>query len=232
MARISKKRKVALAKVDQNKSYALNDASKLVKEISYTKFDSSVDIDIRLGVDPKKANQMVRGVVSLPHGTGKSVRVLALVPADKEAEAKEAGADFVGLDEYIEKISGGWVDIDVIITVPAVMAKLGKLGKVLGPRNLMPNPKSGTVTQEVGKTVKEIKAGKIDFKVDKEGAIHTSIGKASFAPEKLYDNAVELIQTIAKLKPSAAKGTYFKSIHISSTMSPGITVDTKSVPGI
>ncbi len=232
MARISKKRKVALAKVDQTKSYALNDASKLVKEISYTKFDSSVDIDIRLGVDPKKANQMVRGVVSLPHGTGKSVRVLALVPADKEAEAKEAGADYVGLDEYIEKISGGWVDIDVIITVPAVMAKLGKLGKVLGPRNLMPNPKSGTVTQEVGKTVKEIKAGKIDFKVDKEGAIHTSIGKASFAPEKLYDNAVELIQTIAKLKPSAAKGTYFKSIHISSTMSPGITVDTKSVPGI
>jgi len=232
MAKISKKRKVVLSKVDNAKSYALNDASKLVKEISYTKFDSSVDIDIRLGVDPKKANQMVRGVVALPHGTGKSIKVLALVPPDKEAEAKDAGADYVGLDEYIEKIAAGWVDIDVIITMPAVMAKLGKLGKVLGPRNLMPNPKSGTVTQDIGKTVKEIKAGKIDFKVDKEGAIHTSIGKVSFAPEKIYDNAVELIQSIAKLKPSSAKGTYFKSIHISSTMSPGITVDTKSVPGI
>jgi large subunit ribosomal protein L1 len=232
MARISKKRKEALKKVDGNKSYTLTDATKLVKEISYTKFDSSVDIDIRLGVDPKKANQMVRGVVSLPHGTGKTLKVLALVPADKEAEAKEAGADYVGLDEYIEKIAGGWVDIDVIITMPAVMAKLGRLGKVLGPRNLMPNPKSGTVTQEVGKTIKEVKAGKIDFKVDKEGAIHTSIGKASFAPEKLYENAVELIQALAKLKPSAAKGTYFKSIHISSTMSPGITVENKSVPGI
>lgn len=232
MARISKKRKEVLKKVEANKAYTLGDASKLVKDISYTKFDSSVDIDIRLGVDPKKANQMVRGVVALPHGTGKDVRVLALVPADKEAEAKEAGADFVGLDEFIEKIAGGWVDFDVIITVPAVMAKLGRLGKVLGPRNLMPNPKSGTVTQEVGKTIKEVKAGKIDFKVDKEGAIHTSIGKASFAPEKIYENAVELIQTLAKLKPSSAKGTYFKSIHISSTMSPGITVDTKSVPGI
>jgi large subunit ribosomal protein L1 len=232
MTRISKKRKEVLKKVDAAKAYTLTDASKLVKDISYTKFDSSVDIDIRLGVDPKKANQMVRGVVALPHGTGKTLKVLALVPADKEAEAKEAGADFVGLDEYIQKIEQGWTDIDIIITVPAVMAKLGRLGKVLGPRNLMPNPKSGTVTQEVGKTIKEVKAGKIDFKVDKEGIIHTSIGKSSFAPEKLYENAVELIQSISKLKPSSAKGTYFRSIHISSTMSPGITVDTKSVPGI
>lgn len=232
MTRISKKRKEVLNKVDASKAYSLTDASKLVKEISYTKFDSSVDIDIRLGVDPKKANQMVRGVVALPHGTGKTIKVLALVPADKEAEALEAGADYAGLDEYIQKIEKGWTDIDIIITMPAVMAKLGKLGKILGPRNLMPNPKSGTVTQEVGKTVKEIKAGKIDFKVDKEGIIHTSIGKSTFAPEKLYENAVELIQTLAKMKPSSAKGTYFRSIHVSSTMSPGITVDTKSVPGI
>jgi large subunit ribosomal protein L1 len=232
MARISKKRKEALKKVDQTKSYSLTEASKLVNEISYTKFESSVDIDVRLGVDPKKANQMVRGVVSLPHGTGKTVRVLALVPADKEAEAKEAGADYVGLDEYITKIEGGWVDVDIIITMPAVMAKLGKLGRVLGPRNLMPNPKSGTVTTDVAKTIKEVKAGKIDFKVDKEGAIHTSIGKTSFAPEKLMENAVELIQSIAKLKPSSAKGTYFRGVNISSTMSPGIKVDTKSIPGI
>lgn len=232
MAKISKKRKAAVAKIDSNKQYTLNDATKLMKEISYTKFDSSVDIDIRLGVDPKKANQMVRGVVSLPHGTGKEVRVLALVTPDKEAEAKAAGADHVGLDEYIQKIEGGWVDIDIIVTQPNVMAKLGKLGKVLGPRNLMPNPKSGTVTTDIGKTVREVKAGKIDFKVDKEGAIHTSIGKASFAPEKLAENAVELIQTIAKLKPSSAKGTYFKGISLSSTMSPGVAVDTKSVPGI
>jgi large subunit ribosomal protein L1 len=232
MARISKKRKEALAKIEPNKQYALTEASKLVKEITNTKFDSSVDIDIRLGVDPKKANQMVRGVVSLPHGTGKTVRVLALVTPEKEAEAKEAGADYVGLDEYIQKIEQGWVDIDIIVTQPNVMAKLGRLGKVLGPRNLMPNPKSGTVTTEIGKTVKEVKAGKIDFKVDKEGIIHTSIGKASFAPEKLVDNAVELIQTIAKLKPSAAKGTYFRSISVSSTMSPGLSVDTKSIPGI
>ncbi|MES2689175.1 MAG: 50S ribosomal protein L1 [Bacteroidota bacterium] len=232
MARISKKRKEALAKIEPNKQYALSDASKLVKEISNTKFDSSVDIDIRLGVDPKKANQMVRGVVSLPHGTGKTVRVLALVSPEKEAEAKEAGADYVGLDEYIAKIEKGWVDIDIIVTQPNVMAKLGRLGKVLGPRNLMPNPKSGTVTTEIGKTVREVKAGKIDFKVDKEGIIHTSIGKASFAPEKLVENAVELIQTISKLKPSAAKGTYFRSISLSSTMSPGLTVDTKSIPGI
>jgi large subunit ribosomal protein L1 len=232
MARISKKRKEALKKISADKTYTLTEASKLVKEISYTKFDSSVDIDVRLGVDPKKANQMVRGVVALPHGTGKDIKVLALVPADKEAEAKEAGADFVGLDDYIQKIEQGWTDIDIIITVPAVMAKLGRLGKILGPRNLMPNPKSGTVTQEIGKTVKEIKAGKIDFKVDKEGIIHTSIGKSSFAPEKLFENAVELIQTLAKMKPSSAKGTYFRSINISSTMSPGIPVDTKSVPGI
>ncbi|MDZ4668435.1 MAG: 50S ribosomal protein L1 [bacterium] len=232
MTRISKKRKEALKKVDGTKAYTLAEASKLVKEISYTKFDSSVDIDVRLGVDPKKANQMVRGVVALPHGTGKTIKVLALVPADKEAEAIEAGADYAGLDEYIQKIEKGWTDIDIIITMPAVMAKLGKLGKILGPRNLMPNPKSGTVTQEVGKTVREIKAGKIDFKVDKEGIIHTSIGKSTFAPEKLYENAVELIQTLAKMKPSSSKGTYFRSIHVSSTMSPGIIVDTKSVPGI
>jgi large subunit ribosomal protein L1 len=203
-----------------------------MKEISYTKFDSSVDIDIRLGVDPKKANQMVRGVVSLPHGTGKDVRVLALVTPDKEEEAKAAGADYVGLDEFIQKIEQGWVDIDIIVTQPNVMAKLGKLGKVLGPRNLMPNPKSGTVTTEIGKTVREVKAGKIDFKVDKEGAIHTSIGKSTFAPEKLAENAIELIQTIAKLKPSSAKGTYFKGISLSTTMSPGVSVEAKSVPGI
>ncbi len=232
MARISKKRKEALKKVDSNKAYALTEASKLVKDVTYTKFDASVDIDVRLGVDPKKANQMIRGVVSLPHGTGKTIKVLALVPPDKEAEAKEAGADYVGLDEYIQKISEGWVDMDIIITMPAVMAKLGKLGKILGPRNLMPNPKSGTVTTDIGKTVKEVKGGKIDFKVDKEGIIHTSIGKASFAPEKIYDNALELIHTLAKMKPSSAKGTYFRSISISSTMSPGIAVDTKSVPGI
>ena len=232
MARISKKRKDALKKVDGTKAYTLTEASKLVKEITYTKFDASVDIDVRLGVDPKKANQMVRGVVALPHGTGKVIKVLALVPADKEAEAKEAGADYAGLDEFISKIEGGWTDVDVIVTMPAVMAKLGKLGKILGPRNLMPNPKSGTVTQEVGKTIREIKGGKIDFKVDKEGNIHTSIGKSTFAPEKLYENAVELIHTLAKLKPSSSKGTYFRSIHVSSTMSPGITVDTKSVPGI
>jgi large subunit ribosomal protein L1 len=232
MARLTKKRKAVLSKVDSSKEYTLTDAAKLMKEITYTKFDSSVDIDIRLGVDPKKANQMVRGVVSLPHGTGKDVRVLALVTPDKEAEAKEAGADHVGLDEYIQKIEGGWVDIDIIVTQPQVMAKLGRLGKILGPRNLMPNPKSGTVTTDIGKVVREVKAGKIDFKFDKEGAIHTSIGKASFAPEKLYENAVELLQTVAKLKPSSAKGTYFKGIHVSSTMSPGVTVDVKSVPGI
>jgi large subunit ribosomal protein L1 len=232
MARISKKRKEVLKKIEINKKYTLSDASKLVKEISYTKFDSSVDIDVRLGVDPKKANQMVRGVVSLPHGTGKDVRVLALVPPDKEAEAREAGADYVGLDEYIQKIEQGWVDIDIIVTMPSVMAKLGKLGRILGPRNLMPNPKSGTVTMEIGKAVKEVKAGKIDFKVDKEGAIHASIGKSSMEPQKLFENAVELISAINKLKPSAAKGTYLKGVSLSSTMSPGLSVDTKSIPGI
>ncbi|MFZ4799621.1 MAG: 50S ribosomal protein L1 [Bacteroidia bacterium] len=232
MARISKKRKEVLKKIEINKKYTLSDASKLVKEISYTKFDSSVDIDVRLGVDPKKANQMVRGVVSLPHGTGKDVRVLALVPPDKEAEAREAGADHVGLDEYIQKIEQGWVDIDIIVTMPSVMAKLGKLGRILGPRNLMPNPKSGTVTMEIGKAVKEVKAGKIDFKVDKEGAIHASIGKSSMEPQKLFENAVELISAINKLKPSAAKGTYLKGVSLSSTMSPGLSVDTKSIPGI
>jgi len=232
MARISKKRKEVLKKIEINKKYTLSDASKLVKEISYTKFDSSVDIDVRLGVDPKKANQMVRGVVSLPHGTGKEVRVLALVPPDKEAEAREAGADHVGLDEYIQKIEQGWVDIDIIVTMPAVMGKLGKLGRILGPRNLMPNPKSGTVTMEIGKAVREVKAGKIDFKVDKEGAIHASIGKSSMEPQKLFENAVELISAINKLKPSAAKGTYLKGVSLSSTMSPGLSVDTKSIPGI
>ena len=232
MARISKKRKEVLKKIEINKKYTLSDASKLVKEISYTKFDSSVDIDVRLGVDPKKANQMVRGVVSLPHGTGKDVRVLALVPPDKEAEAREAGADHVGLDEYIQKIEQGWVDIDIIVTMPSVMAKLGKLGRILGPRNLMPNPKSGTVTMEIGKAVKEVKAGKIDFKVDKEGAIHASIGKSSMEPQKLFENAVELISAINKLKPSAAKGTYLKGVSLSSSMSPGLSVDTKSIPGI
>jgi large subunit ribosomal protein L1 len=229
MARISKKRKVALAKIEPNKQYALTDASKLVKEITSTTFDSSVDIDIRLGVDPKKANQMVRGVVTLPHGTGKTVRVLALVTPDKEAEAREAGADYVGLDEFIQKIEQGWVDIDIIVTQPNVMAKLGKLGRVLGPRNLMPNPKSGTVTTEIGKTVREVKAGKIDFKVDKTGIVHAGIGRVSFDADKIYDNAHEIIQTLLKLKPTAAKGTYIKSIHLSSTMSPAIALDPKAV---
>ena len=229
MARITKKRKAIAGKVDSTKQYALSEASKLVKDITYTKFDSSVDIDIRLGVDPKKANQMVRGVVSLPHGTGRAVRVLALVMPDKEAEAKEAGADYVGLDEYIEKITKGWTDIDIIVTQPNVMAKLGKLGKILGPRNLMPNPKSGTVTMEIGKVVKEVKAGKIDFKVDKEGAIHTSVGKVSFAPEKIYENAMELIHAVMKLKPSSSKGTYLRGVSLSSTMSPGVRIDPKGL---
>src|SRR6201987_5467085 len=208
MAKVSKKRKAALSLFDQSKSYTIADASKIVKELSTTKFDSSVDLAIRLGVDPKKANQMVRGVVSLPHGTGKSVRVLALVPPEKEAEAKAAGADYVGLDEYIEKIKGGWTDIDVIITVPQVMGKLGALGRVLGPRGLMPNPKTGTVTMEIGKAVTDSKGGKIDFKVDKAGIIHASVGKASFDANKLEENAMEVIQAIIKLKPSSAKGTY------------------------
>jgi large subunit ribosomal protein L1 len=231
MAKISKKRKAALSAYDQNKTYSLTDASKVVKDITFTKFDSSVDLAVRLGVDPKKANQMVRGVVTLPHGTGKSVRVLALVPADKEAEAKAAGADYVGLDEYIEKIKGGWTDVDVIITVPQVMGKIGALGRVLGPRGLMPNPKTGTVTMEVGKAVTDSKGGKIDFKVDKAGIIHASVGKVSFDAGKIAENANELLQTIVKLKPSSAKGTYVKSVTISSTMSPGIIVDTKPYGG-
>ncbi|KAB2918051.1 MAG: 50S ribosomal protein L1 [Bacteroidetes bacterium] len=232
MARLTKKRKLQLAKYDPKQAYTLVDAAKIVKDLSLTKFDSSVDIDVRLGVDPRKSNQMVRGTAVLPHGTGKTIRVLVLCTPDKEQEAREAGADHVGLDDYIAKIESGWTDIDIIITMPTVMAKLGKLGKILGPRNLMPNPKSGTVTLEVGKAVKDVKAGKIDFKVDKTGIIHASVGKASFSPEHLYDNAVELIQTLAKLKPASAKGTYIKSIYISSTMSPGVNIDTKSVPGI
>jgi large subunit ribosomal protein L1 len=232
VARLSKNQKKALSKIEVGKAYSLQDASALVKEITTTKFDASVDIDVRLGVDPRKANQMVRGIATLPHGTGKTVRVLALVTPDKEEEAKAAGADFVGLDEYISKIEGGWTDVDIIITMPSVMAKVGRLGRILGPRNLMPNPKSGTVTTEIGKAVTDVKAGKIDFKVDKTGIIHTSIGKASFSADKIYDNALEVIQTLSRLKPSAAKGTYFKSIHISSTMSPGIQVETKSVGGI
>ncbi len=229
MAKISKKRKAILGKVDANKSYQLAEAAALVKEVTTTKFDSSVDLAVRLGVDPRKANQMVRGIVSLPHGTGKTVRVLVLCTPDKEAEAKAAGADHVGLDDYIAKIKGGWTDIDVIITMPSVMGKVGALGKVLGPRGLMPNPKTGTVTLEVGKAVTEVKAGKIDFKVDKAGIVHASVGKVSFDSKKIAENANELLQTIAKLKPSSAKGVYVKSISMSSTMSPGIAIDTKAV---
>ncbi|WP_276363336.1 50S ribosomal protein L1 [Daejeonella sp. H1SJ63] len=232
MARLTKNQKQAHSKIEAGKAYSLTQASALVKDITTTKFDASVDLDIRLGVDPRKANQMVRGIATLPHGTGKTVRVLVLCTPDKEAEAKAAGADYVGLDEYIAKIEGGWTDVDIIITMPSVMAKVGKLGRVLGPRNLMPNPKSGTVTPDVGKAVTDVKGGKIDFKVDKTGIIHTSIGKVSFDAEKIYENALEVIQTISKLKPSAAKGTYFKSIHMSSTMSPGIEIETKSVAGI
>jgi large subunit ribosomal protein L1 len=231
MANLTKNQKVAYAKVDPNKSYTLQEAAKMVKDVTYTKFDASVDLNVRLGVDPRKANQMVRGIVTLPHGTGKTVRVLVLCTPDKEQEAKDAGADHVGLDDYISKIEGGWTDVDIIITMPSVMAKVGKLGKILGPRNLMPNPKTGTVTNDVGKATKEVKAGKIDFKVDKSGIIHASVGKVSFDPQKLYDNAQELLSTIVKLKPSAAKGTYFKSIYLSSTMSPGIRVDAKTVAG-
>ncbi|MEY4604705.1 MAG: hypothetical protein RIT43_1997 [Bacteroidota bacterium] len=229
MGRVSKKRKEILAKFDLAKPYSLTDACDLVKGISTTKFDASVDISVRLGVDPRKANQMVRGTVALPHGTGKDVRVLVLCTPDKEAEAKAAGADHVGMDDYIEKIKGGWTDIDVIITMPSVMGKVGALGRILGPRGLMPNPKTGTVTMEVGKAVEEVKAGKIDFKVDKYGIVHSSVGKVSFEGGKIRENANELIQTLLKLKPSAAKGTYIKSIYLSSTMSPGIQVDTKSV---
>jgi large subunit ribosomal protein L1 len=232
VARLSKNRKKVLSKLEQGKAYTLTEASALVKEITTTKFDASVDLDIRLGVDPRKANQMVRGIAVLPHGTGKTVRVLVLCTPDKEQEAKDAGADYVGLDDYIAKIEQGWVDVDIIITMPSCMAKVGKLGRVLGPRNLMPNPKSGTVTNEVGKAVTDVKGGKIDFKVDKTGIVHASVGKVSFTPEKLYENALEVIQTISRLKPSAAKGTYFKSIHMSSTMSAGIHVETKSIAGI
>ncbi|MCU0451114.1 MAG: 50S ribosomal protein L1 [Bernardetiaceae bacterium] len=232
MAKLTKKQKEALAKYDVQKEYGLEEASSLVKEVNYAKFNASVDIDIRLGVDPRKADQMVRGVVSLPHGTGKEVRVLVLCPPDKEAEAREAGADHVGLDDYITKIEQGWTDVDVIITMPTVMAKVGKLGRVLGPRGLMPNPKSGTVTMEVGKAVREVKQGKIDFKVDKTGIIHTSIGKVSFTPEQITENAREVINTVLKLKPATAKGTYMQTIRISSTMSPGIKVDKASIPGL
>lgn len=229
MSKLTKKQKLALSKIEPGKAYTISEASALVKEITTTNFDASVDIDVRLGVDPRKANQMVRGVVTLPHGTGKQIRVLALCSPDKEAEAKEAGADYVGLDEYIEKIKGGWTDIDVIITMPAIMGKIGALGRVLGPRGLMPNPKSGTVTNDIGAAVKEVKAGKIDFKVDKTGIVHTSIGKVSFSADQIRDNAREFINTIIKLKPTTAKGTYIKSIYLSSTMSFGIKVDPKTV---
>ncbi len=229
MSKLTKNQKLALGKIEAGKAYTLKEASALVKEITTTKFDASVDVDVRLGVDPRKANQMVRGVVSLPHGTGKQVRVLALCTPDKEAEAKAAGADYVGLDEYIDKIKGGWTDIDVIITMPSIMGKIGALGRVLGPRGLMPNPKSGTVTNEIGNAVKEVKQGKIDFKVDKTGIVHTSVGKVSFTPDQIRDNAKEFISTLLKLKPSAAKGTYIKSIYLSSTMSAGIKIDPKSV---
>ena len=228
MSKLTKNQKIAYAKVE-DKAYKLSEAAALLKEITFTKFDASVDIDVRLGVDPRKANQMVRGVVTLPHGTGKTVRVLVLCTPDKEAEAQAAGADFVGLDEYVEKIKGGWTDVDVIITTPNVMGKVGALGRILGPRGLMPNPKTGTVTMDVAKAVQEVKAGKIDFKVDKYGIIHTSIGKVSFTPEQIVDSANDVMSTIIKLKPSAAKGTYVKSIFLSTTMSPGIEVDTKSV---
>ena len=227
MVKLSKNRKISLEKINSEKSYSLDEASALVKEVTTTKFDSSVDLAVRLGVDPKKANEMVRGVVSLPHGTGKSLKLLALVTPDKEEEAKKAGADLVGMDDYIEKIKKGWVDVDVIVTMPSVMGKLGPLGKVLGPRGLMPNPKTGTVTMDIAKAVSDIKGGKIDFKVDKTGIIHASVGKVSFTADKIKDNANELIKTIIKLKPSGAKGTYIKSISMSSTMSPGISIESK-----
>jgi large subunit ribosomal protein L1 len=228
MAKVTKNKKAALGKLEAGKVYGLPEAAEMVKTITFTKFDASVDIDVRLGVDPRKANQMVRGVVTLPHGTGKEVRVLALVTPDKEAEATEAGADFVGLDNYIDKIKGGWTDVDVVITMPPVMGKVGALGRILGPRGLMPNPKSGTVTMEVGKAIREVKMGKIDFKVDKFGIVHTSVGKVSFDPQKIVENAREFVHTIQKLKPAAAKGTYIKSVYVSSTMSPGIQVEPKT----
>ena len=232
MAKLTKKQKEAQSKFDGTKVYSLQQAAEVLKEISYTKFDASVDIDVRLGVDPRKADQMVRGVATLPHGTGKKIRVLVLCTPDKENEAKEAGADYVGLDDYIQKIEQGWTDVDVIITMPSVMAKVGRLGRVLGPRGLMPNPKSGTVTPEVGKAVKEVKAGKIDFKVDKTGIIHTSIGKVSFTPEKLVENAQEVIATLVRLKPSSSKGTYVQTIYLSSTMSPSVNIDKATVTGL
>jgi large subunit ribosomal protein L1 len=229
MTKLTKNQKFALEKLDKDKLYTLKEASSLVKEMTKTKFDASVDLDVRLGIDPRKSNQMVRGVVSLPHGTGKETRVLVLCTPDKEAEAKEAGADFVGLDDIIEKIKGGWTDMDVIITMPSVMGKVGQLGRILGPRGLMPNPKSGTVTMEIGKAVKEVKQGKIDFKVDKTGIIHASIGKVSFEPQKIVENAREFISIVNKLKPAAAKGTYIRSVFLSSTMSPGVKIDPKGL---
>jgi len=229
MTKLTKKRKVALSKYDKNTVYSLSDAAGIIKDISNTKFNSSVDVDIRLGVDPRKANQMVRGIVTLPHGTGKTIRVLVLCTPDREEEAKQAGADYYGLDEYVEKIKGGWTDVDVIITMPSVMAKVGALGKILGPRGLMPNPKTGTVTMEIGKAVTDVKAGKIDFRVDKFGIIHASVAKVSFEKEKIVENARELIQSVIKLKPASAKGTYVKSIYLSSTMSPSVQIDPKSV---
>ena len=229
MSKLTKNKKLALEKIEDGRVYTIEEAAQLVKEITFTKFDASVDIDVRLGVDPRKANQMVRGVVTLPHGTGKDIRVLVLCTPDKVEEAKAAGADYVGLDEYIEKLKSGWTDIDIIITMPAIMGKIGALGRILGPRGLMPNPKSGTVTMEIGKAVKEVKQGKIDFKVDKFGIVHTSIGKVNFEAEKIMDNAREFMATIQKLKPSSAKGTYVKSVCLSSTMSPGIKLDLKSL---
>ena len=229
MSKLTKNQKAAIAKVEPHKAYKLSEAASLLKEITFTKFDASVDIDVRLGVDPRKANQMVRGVVTLPHGTGKTVRVLVLCTPDKEAEAQAAGADYVGLDEYVDKIKNGWTDVDVIICTPNVMGKVGALGRILGPRGLMPNPKTGTVTMDIAKAVTEVKAGKIDFKVDKYGIIHTSVGKISFTPEQIIDNAKEVINTIIKLKPAAAKGTYVLSIYLSTTMSPGVQIDPKSV---
>jgi len=229
MSKLTKNQKLAAGKIEKGKTYTLREASALVKEITLAKFDASVDVDVRLGVDPRKANQMVRGVATLPHGTGKVIRVLALCPPDKEAEAKAAGADFVGLDEYIDKIKGGWTDVDIIITMPSIMGKIGALGRILGPRGLMPNPKSGTVTNDIGKAIQEVKQGKIDFKVDKTGIVHTSVGKVSFQPEQIYDNTREFVSTLVKLKPTVAKGTYLKSIYLSSTMSPSIKVDPKTI---
>jgi large subunit ribosomal protein L1 len=229
MTKLTKNRKLALEKLEKDKLYTLKEASSLVKEMTKTKFDASIDLDVRLGIDPRKSNQMVRGVVSLPHGTGKTTRVLVLCSPDKEAEAKEAGADYIGLDEYVEKIKGGWTDVDVIITMPSVMGKVGQLGRILGPRGLMPNPKSGTVTMEIGKAVKEVKQGKIDFKVDKSGIIHASVGKVSFEADKIAENAREFISMVNKLKPAAAKGTYIRSLFLSSTMSPGIKIDPKGL---